>query len=172
MEGFCVEHAWSWNETKLIIMTSGISLGEFVLIARVVFSFPLSGPASHHQFSIEENETSYSGKVHHHHRRHTHSQDTLCHTHTKNSEYSQPEEELSKQCLSANPWHTSRLRHWCPFHVRRCMLISSSKSHTQILHRGKDGFTTVNVLENVFRCLFQTSMRLQSRELDKWGRYL
>ncbi|XP_030249722.1 band 4.1-like protein 4B [Sparus aurata] len=47
-------------------------------------SFPLSGPASHHQFSIEENETSYSGKVHHHHRRHTHSQDTLCHTHTKN----------------------------------------------------------------------------------------
>lgn len=131
MEGFCVEHAWSWNETKLIIMTSGISLGEFVLIARVVFSFPLSGPASHHQFSIEENETSYSGKVHHHHRRHTHSQDTLCHTHTKNSEYSQPEEELSKQCLSANPWHTSRLRHWCPFHVRRCMLISSSKSHTQ-----------------------------------------
>ncbi|XP_059194408.1 band 4.1-like protein 4B isoform X2 [Centropristis striata] len=47
-------------------------------------SFPLSGPASDHQFSVEENETSYSGKIHHHHRRHTHSQDTLCHTHTKN----------------------------------------------------------------------------------------
>ncbi|XP_074539514.1 band 4.1-like protein 4B isoform X2 [Halichoeres trimaculatus] len=44
-------------------------------------SFPLSGPASDHQFSVEENETSYSGKIHHHHRRHTHSQDTLCHTH-------------------------------------------------------------------------------------------
>ncbi|KAK9513770.1 hypothetical protein VZT92_027276 [Zoarces viviparus] len=47
-------------------------------------SFPLSGPASDHQFSIEENESSYSGKIHHHHRRHTHSQETLCHTHTKN----------------------------------------------------------------------------------------
>ncbi|XP_035862649.1 band 4.1-like protein 4B isoform X2 [Sander lucioperca] len=47
-------------------------------------SFPLSGPASDHQFSIEENETSYSGKIHHHHRRHTHSQDTLYHTHNKN----------------------------------------------------------------------------------------
>ncbi|KAG8010078.1 Band 4.1-like protein 4B, partial [Nibea albiflora] len=52
--------------------------------ACVAFSFPLSGPASDHQFSVEENETSYSGKIHHHHRRHTHSQDTLCHTHTKN----------------------------------------------------------------------------------------
>uniref|UniRef100_A0A8C4DWW1 Erythrocyte membrane protein band 4.1 like 4B n=1 Tax=Dicentrarchus labrax TaxID=13489 RepID=A0A8C4DWW1_DICLA len=60
------------------------------------YHFPLSGPASDHQFSIEENETSYSGKIHHHHRRHTHSQETLCHTHTKNSEYSQPEGELSK----------------------------------------------------------------------------
>lgn len=58
-----------------------------VLIACVVFSYPLSGPATDHQFSVEENETSYSGKMHHHHRRHTHSQDTLCHTHTKNSEY-------------------------------------------------------------------------------------
>ncbi|XP_037309671.2 band 4.1-like protein 4B isoform X3 [Pungitius pungitius] len=47
-------------------------------------SFPLSGPASDHQFSIEENETLYSGKIHHHHRRHTHSQETLCHTHNKN----------------------------------------------------------------------------------------
>ncbi|XP_016893677.1 band 4.1-like protein 4B isoform X2 [Cynoglossus semilaevis] len=46
-------------------------------------SFPLSGPASE-QFSVEENETSYSGKIHHHHRRHTHSQGTLCHAHVKN----------------------------------------------------------------------------------------
>ncbi|XP_037130190.1 band 4.1-like protein 4B [Syngnathus acus] len=46
-------------------------------------SFPLSGPASDHQLSVEENETSYSGKVHRRHRRHTHSQDTLCHTHNK-----------------------------------------------------------------------------------------
>lgn len=77
---------------------------DFFFKLCVVFSFPLSGPASDHQFSVEENETSYSGKIHHHHRRHTHSQETLCHTHTKNSEYSQPEEEevLSKQWLSAN----------------------------------------------------------------------
>ncbi|XP_029308228.1 band 4.1-like protein 4B isoform X2 [Cottoperca gobio] len=47
-------------------------------------SFPLSRPASDHQSSVEENETSYSGKIHHHHGRHTHSHDTLCHTHTKN----------------------------------------------------------------------------------------
>lgn len=68
---------------------------QVVLIAHVVLSFPLSDPASDHQFSVEENEISYSGKIHHHHRRHTHSQDTLCHTHTKNSEYSPPEGELS-----------------------------------------------------------------------------
>lgn len=53
----------------------------------VVLSFPLSGPASDHQLSVEENETSYSGKVNRRHRRHTHSQDTLCHTHNKISEY-------------------------------------------------------------------------------------
>ncbi|KAM9309662.1 LOW QUALITY PROTEIN: band 4.1-like protein 4B [Pholidichthys leucotaenia] len=46
-------------------------------------SFPLSGPASDNKFSVEENENLYSGKIHHRHRRHTHSQDTLCHTHTK-----------------------------------------------------------------------------------------
>ncbi len=69
----------------------------FIVNACVVFSFPLSGPASDHQFSVEENETSFSGKIHHHHhRRHTHSQDTLCHSHTKNSEYCQTEKELPK----------------------------------------------------------------------------
>lgn len=74
-----------------------------VLIACVIFSFPLSGLASDHQFSVEENENSYSGKIHHRHRRHTHSQDTLCHTHTKNSEYCQPEAGLHKSvvCLDA-----------------------------------------------------------------------
>lgn len=74
-----------------------------VLIACVIFSFPLSGLASDHQFSVEENENSYSGKIHHRHRRHTHSQDTLCHTHTKNSEYCQPEAGLhtSVVCLDA-----------------------------------------------------------------------
>nr|XP_057939376.1 band 4.1-like protein 4B isoform X1 [Doryrhamphus excisus]XP_057939377.1 band 4.1-like protein 4B isoform X1 [Doryrhamphus excisus] len=46
-------------------------------------SFPLSGPASDHQLNTEQNETSYSAKVHRRHRRHTHSQDTLCHTHNK-----------------------------------------------------------------------------------------
>lgn len=65
------------------------------LIVPVVFSFPLSGPASDHQFSIEENETLCSGKIHHHHRRHTHSQETLCHTHNKNSEYAQPIRDMS-----------------------------------------------------------------------------
>lgn len=74
-----------------------------VLITCVIFSFPLSGLASDHQFSVEENENSYSGKIHHRHRRHTHSQDTLCHTHTKNSEYCQPEAGLhtSVVCLDA-----------------------------------------------------------------------
>ncbi|XP_019126073.1 band 4.1-like protein 4B [Larimichthys crocea] len=69
-------------------------------------SFPLSGPASDHQFSVEENETSYSGKIHHHHRRHTHSQDTLCHTHTKNKRRERPpctadELEISQSLLKA-----------------------------------------------------------------------
>ncbi|CAL8290821.1 unnamed protein product [Merluccius merluccius] len=54
-------------------------------------SFPLSGPGSDHQFSVEENEAPYSGKVHHHHhRRHTHSQDTLCHTHGKTRHRASP----------------------------------------------------------------------------------
>ncbi|XP_049902792.1 band 4.1-like protein 4B isoform X1 [Epinephelus moara] len=68
-------------------------------------SFPLSGPASDHQFSVEENETSYSGKIHHHHRRHTHSQDTLCHTHTKNKRRAPPcpadELDISQSLLKA-----------------------------------------------------------------------
>ncbi|KAM3614813.1 uncharacterized protein V6R79_019257 [Siganus canaliculatus] len=68
-------------------------------------SFPLSGPASDHQFSVEENETSYSGKIHHHHRRHTHSQDTLCHSHTKNKRRAPPcpadELEISQSLLKA-----------------------------------------------------------------------
>ncbi|XP_013871092.1 band 4.1-like protein 4B isoform X2 [Austrofundulus limnaeus] len=53
-------------------------------------SFPLSSPASDHQFSSSENENSYSGKPRHHHRRHTHSQDTLYHTHTKNKRRAPP----------------------------------------------------------------------------------
>ncbi|XP_022070412.2 band 4.1-like protein 4B isoform X1 [Acanthochromis polyacanthus] len=68
-------------------------------------SFPLSGPASDHQFSVEENENSYSGKIHHRHRRHTHSQDTLCHTHTKNKRRAPPcptdEMEISQSLLKA-----------------------------------------------------------------------
>ncbi|XP_053287655.1 band 4.1-like protein 4B [Pleuronectes platessa] len=67
-------------------------------------SFPLSGPASEHQFSVEENESSYSGKIHHH-RRHTHSQDTLCHTHTKNKRRAPPspadELNISQSLLKA-----------------------------------------------------------------------
>ncbi|XP_061811159.1 band 4.1-like protein 4B isoform X2 [Nerophis lumbriciformis] len=47
------------------------------------YSFPLSGPHSDHQLNMEQKETLYSGKVHHRHRRHTHSQDTLYHTHNK-----------------------------------------------------------------------------------------
>ncbi|XP_033836363.1 band 4.1-like protein 4B [Periophthalmus magnuspinnatus] len=46
-------------------------------------SFPLSGPSSGHQFN-EEDKTSFSGKAQRHHRRHTHSQDTLYHSHHKN----------------------------------------------------------------------------------------
>ncbi|CAL8247195.1 unnamed protein product [Lota lota] len=54
-------------------------------------SCPLSGPGSDHQFSVEENEAPYSGKIHHHHhRRHTHSQDTLCHTHSKTRHRASP----------------------------------------------------------------------------------
>lgn len=83
----------------------------------VIFSFPLSGPASEHQFSVEENETSYSGKIHHHHRRHTHSHDTLCHTHTKNSEYSSCPNSVCKIC------HMSRL-----YPGAHCVLGSSSLS--------------------------------------------
>ncbi|KAM9851454.1 band 4.1-like protein 4B [Aulostomus maculatus] len=68
-------------------------------------SFPLSGPASDHQLSIEENETSYSNKIHRHHRRHTHSQDTLCHTHAKNKRRAPPcpadELDISQSLLKA-----------------------------------------------------------------------
>ncbi|XP_053743459.1 band 4.1-like protein 4B isoform X1 [Synchiropus splendidus] len=53
-------------------------------------SFPLSGPASDHQPSVEENETLYPGKVHHHYRHHTHSQDTLYHVHTQNKRRAPP----------------------------------------------------------------------------------
>ncbi|XP_029928633.1 band 4.1-like protein 4B [Myripristis murdjan] len=78
-------------------------------------SFPLSGPGSDHQFSVEENETPYSGRIHHHHRRHTHSQDTLCHTHTKTKHRAPPcpteELDLSQSLLKAlesdsdsSPW--------------------------------------------------------------------
>ncbi|CAG11918.1 unnamed protein product, partial [Tetraodon nigroviridis] len=58
------------------------SLGKALMPALILVSTLAS--ASEHQFSIEENESSFSGKIHHHHRRHTHSQDTGCHTHTKN----------------------------------------------------------------------------------------
>ncbi|XP_041843558.1 band 4.1-like protein 4B isoform X3 [Melanotaenia boesemani] len=68
-------------------------------------SFPLSGPATDHQYSSSENENSYSGKTHHHHRRHTHSQDTLCHTHTKNKRRAPPcpadELDISQSLLKA-----------------------------------------------------------------------
>nr|XP_020507576.1 band 4.1-like protein 4B [Labrus bergylta] len=69
-------------------------------------SFPLSGPASDHQFSVEENETSYSSKIHHHHRRHTHTQDTLCHTHTHKNKCRAPpcpadELDISQSLLKA-----------------------------------------------------------------------
>lgn len=82
------------------ITAFGFSLGPFLLLFMsvknsVVFSFPLSAPASDHQFSVEENETSFSGKIHHHHRRHTHSPDTGCHAHTKNSEFWPSEHGLS-----------------------------------------------------------------------------
>ncbi|KAG7475002.1 band 4B isoform X1 [Solea senegalensis] len=65
-------------------------------------SFPLSGPASD-QFSIEENETFYSGKIHHHHRRHTHSQGTLCHNKNKRqAPHCQADEfEISQSLLKA-----------------------------------------------------------------------
>ncbi|KAK7886773.1 hypothetical protein WMY93_026394 [Mugilogobius chulae] len=52
-------------------------------------SFPLSGPSSLHQYS-EEDKTLLSGKAHRHHRRHTHSQDTLCHSHHKHKRRAGP----------------------------------------------------------------------------------
>ncbi|KAM9724543.1 band 4.1-like protein 4B isoform 2-T2 [Menidia menidia] len=68
-------------------------------------SFPLSSPASEHQYSSSENENSYSGKTHHRHRRHTHSQETLCHTHTKNKRRAPPcpadELDISQTLLKA-----------------------------------------------------------------------
>ncbi|KAM9783276.1 band 4.1-like protein 4B [Neosynchiropus ocellatus] len=68
-------------------------------------SFPLSGPASDHQLSVEENETSCPGKVHHHYRHHTHSQDTLYHTRTQNKRRAPPcptdELDLSQSLLQA-----------------------------------------------------------------------
>lgn len=76
---------WNFNEWSLKHLWLENSDYLSLKALCVTFSFPLSSPASDHQFSVEENETSYSGKIHHHHRRHTHSQDTLCHTHTKNS---------------------------------------------------------------------------------------
>uniref|UniRef100_A0AAV2MCR4 FERM domain-containing protein n=1 Tax=Knipowitschia caucasica TaxID=637954 RepID=A0AAV2MCR4_KNICA len=48
-----------------------------------ILNFPLSGPSSGHQFR-EEDKTLMSGKSHRHHRRHTHSQDALCHSHHNN----------------------------------------------------------------------------------------
>ncbi|KAM4600832.1 band 4.1-like protein 4B [Polymixia lowei] len=83
-------------------------------------SFPLSGPASEHQFSVEENETPYSGKIHHHHRRHTHSQDTLCHTHAKTTHRAPPRPadglDISQSLLKAlesdsesAPWPSLRI---------------------------------------------------------------
>ncbi|XP_028983743.1 band 4.1-like protein 4B isoform X2 [Betta splendens] len=83
-------------------------------------SFPLSGPASHHQFSVEENEASYPGKVHHHHRRHTHSQDTLCHAHTKNKRRAPPcpADELDiSQCLLKALESDSDSPPWPSLHV-------------------------------------------------------
>lgn len=93
----------SSSRVSMSITAFRFSLGSFLLVFMseknpVVFSFPLSAPASdHHQFSVEENETSFSGKLHHHHRRHTHSPDTGCHAHTKNSEFWR----LSKACLQS-----------------------------------------------------------------------
>uniref|UniRef100_A0A669BUQ5 Erythrocyte membrane protein band 4.1 like 4B n=1 Tax=Oreochromis niloticus TaxID=8128 RepID=A0A669BUQ5_ORENI len=81
--------------------TQSLGKGEFYLLIQNTTEYQrlicvLCGCERYHQFSVEENENSYSGKIHHRHRRHTHSQDTLCHTHTKNSEYCQPEAGLHK----------------------------------------------------------------------------
>ncbi|KAM6968398.1 band 4.1-like protein 4B [Aplochiton taeniatus] len=66
-------------------------------------SFPLSGPGSEQQFSVEENEAPYSGKIHHHHRRHTHSQDALCPTHARSKHRASrcPVDELDLSVLNA-----------------------------------------------------------------------
>lgn len=90
------------------------------MIACAVISFPLSGPASHHQVSVEENETSHSGKTHRHHRRHTHSQDTLCHAHIKNKCRAPPSpaEKLDiSQCLLKALESDSDSPPWPSLHV-------------------------------------------------------
>ncbi|KAL0985362.1 hypothetical protein UPYG_G00155950 [Umbra pygmaea] len=58
-------------------------------------SFPLSSPyqGGEQQFSVEENETPYSGSTQHRQRRHTHyedSQDAYGHTHIKNKQRAPP----------------------------------------------------------------------------------
>ncbi|XP_019896779.2 band 4.1-like protein 4B [Esox lucius] len=58
-------------------------------------SFPLPGPVlgGEQQFSVEENETPYPGSIHHRHYRHAHyqdSQETYCHTHSKNKHRAPP----------------------------------------------------------------------------------
>nr|XP_054597164.1 LOW QUALITY PROTEIN: band 4.1-like protein 4B [Nothobranchius furzeri] len=53
-------------------------------------SFPLTSPASDHQYSSSENENSHSGKTDRRPRRYSHSPDTRGHTHTKSKRRAPP----------------------------------------------------------------------------------
>ncbi|KAM9404704.1 band 4.1-like protein 4B [Salvelinus alpinus] len=86
-------------------------------------SFPLSGPVlgGEQQFSVEENETPYSGNIHHRHRRHTHydnSQETYCHTHSKNKHRAPPCPVDELELCLLNPLETdSNTSPWPSLHV-------------------------------------------------------
>ncbi|XP_067366774.1 band 4.1-like protein 4B isoform X2 [Channa argus] len=128
-------------------------------------SFPLSGPASHHQFSVEENETSYSGKFHHHHRRHTHSQDTLCHTHTKNKYRAPPcpADELDiSQCLLKALESDSDSPPWPSLHVN----IDNKGEEKQLSEKSLHPPASPAMLPDHLKCnIFKAQMEAAFRDV-------
>ncbi|CAB1334661.1 unnamed protein product [Coregonus sp. 'balchen'] len=118
--------------------------------------FPLSGPVlgGEQQFSVEENETPYSGSMHHRHRSHTHydnSQETYCHTHSKNNEL-----EL---CL-LNPLETdSNTSPWPSLHVNMDNKAEEKQLSEKSLHpsspRSPPDHLKCNILKAQMEALYR-----------------
>ncbi|XP_045064472.1 band 4.1-like protein 4B isoform X1 [Coregonus clupeaformis] len=128
-------------------------------------SFPLSGPVlgGEQQFSVEENETPYSGSMHHHHRSHTHydnSQETYCHTHSKNKHRAPPCPVDELELCLLNPLETdSNTSPWPSLHVNMDNKAEEKQLSEKSLHpsspRSPPDHLKCNILKAQMEALYR-----------------